>query len=247
MTRWSRIWEILNSNFFIFIMTTAVIGGISFIYTLHENHALKTNEKIERLEQEERDKSTRRKILDAEIVNRLTAYNVELSNNYNNAKTADLVKSIYILDNVDDNKYSTNLLSQFKDQKLRALLFNLASELSGADKTEVTIAFSCLSGMLSTIRKADQAKKEKAQFVEHVKNKFGWLPVINVPIVSAVENTTPIGELEAKTEFIETLHAINLERWGKPISFSANESIINFYNTRKNQHNDKKTISNCSQ
>ena len=259
----SKLWELLNSAFFLWFLSAIVLGSASFLYTKwNENKqiAFANNEKTRKL--------------DLEISSRLSFFAEQILAKVN------LKDALLVLEDPEKSDLPAGVFPEFSDRSLRALLWELQSlvppneeeEISNAIKetksfNKIYLATIKYPNLLDSLFQSDEKRKEakeedgnniqkeslelSEQNTAHTLSEktkandenvqINELDLIEIkPIHITVDVKLKIDRGVLDTTLV-TFKVFNLERWGKPFQDIVLKTEIS---TRSNF--DTKTMSQTS-
>lgn len=229
----SEPWKFLNSGFFLWFLSTVVIGAGSYFYTTWSETRqlrLQTSDSIRKL--------------DLEIANRLSFFAEQI------LARVEVEDALLVIENPKKSSFPVGVFPEFYDRSLHALLWDLHSLVPVEEKDEIKTALNSAKDFkavyLSTINYKDSLDELLLENSDELfsgnsensvhqnmepKAESGLLPSSSeeTEAVAAIPDR-PIEinmnlkikhELEIRLEkevmIIEfTFDAFNLERWGKP-------------------------------
>jgi hypothetical protein len=207
-SRRERTLAFLNSAFFLWFLSTVLIGTVSFLYTRWDIRREDERRKYEQKRQVESEKTTAAGKLDTEIASRLRFVNglIETENSFPQQST--LVKSVLILEKPSAMEYPVNVFPEYSNRSFQSLLWELMQVVPSDQKGQIETAFK-------------EAKKLTALFILQtgtVASKPARQVTVKGKSKNILEsNESILKEDQARLLGISGLKAFNLERWGKPL------------------------------
>jgi hypothetical protein len=126
-----KFWEMLNSAFSLWFLSTIVVGSVTFFYTKCEHSREDARIASDRAIalQQERDLAIRK--TDAEIASRLSY--VHSLTRTQEVGADSLEKALLILENPSEGGYPVNVFPEYSRRSLRSLLWDLLRDLPAND------------------------------------------------------------------------------------------------------------------
>lgn len=197
----SRLWNIINSAFFLWFMSTIIVGVISVSYSNFVKNREDQRRKEEAAQIIEQEKRVAARKIDAEVSNRLY-YFAQLSKfKEHDAPT----NAIFILEKPSSVDYPVSVFPEFANRNLQSLLWELLQVVPESEKKEVDLAYKQaqqLSSMFLSENSLIAFNSNLPDFRSSLVKKFHSDAINNL-----------FGEHQR-----EQLQVFNLERWGKPLS-----------------------------
>ncbi len=208
-SRRERTLAFLNSAFFLWFLSTVLIGTVSFLYTRWDGRREALRREYEQKRQFDVERNTTTSKLDTEIASRLRFVNglIETENSFPQQST--LVQSVLILEKPSAMAYPVNVFPEYSNRSFQSLLWELI-QIAPDDqkKKELEIAFKEAKKLtaLFILQTGTVASKPERQVTGKPKSKnvFDY-------------NESILKEDDARLLGISGLQAFNLERWGKPL------------------------------
>lgn len=197
----SRLWNIINSAFFLWFMSTIIVGIISFSYSNFVRNREDQRRKEEASQIIEQEKRIAARKIDAEVSNRLY-YFAQLSKFKKQDAPAN---AIFVLEKPSSVDYPVSVFPEFANRNLQSLLWELLQVVPENEKQDVDLAYK-------------QARRLSSMFLSETSLiAFNSnLPDFRSPLVKKFHSDA-INNLFGEHQR-EQLQAFNLERWGKPLS-----------------------------
>lgn len=130
----SKLWTVMNSAFFLWFLSSVLIGSISFKYARWEKQKEDERRNYEQHRIAEYERNVSEKKLDAEISSRLNYFGSM------SGVTGDF-ESLLILDKPLETKYPVNVFPEYAHRSLQSLLWELLRVVPDESKGEVNRAY----------------------------------------------------------------------------------------------------------
>ena len=191
-----RFWETLNSAFILWLLSTLLVGGITFLYSQwekgrEENRRNRDNEQSLRNER----KSAIRK-LDLEIASRLAALNNVIKFEKRTQQDITRGQRLLVLEGAAVSGYSANVVPEFVSRNFQSLLYELSSRIK--DDAEAT----------------EEEKAEVERAYEKSK-EFTYRHLFDLLAAQGAVNPITL-DLARFTQELD-LKLFDLQRWDKPL------------------------------
>jgi hypothetical protein len=184
-------WEVLNSAFFLWLLSSVVLGSASFIYTKWETQQDSKHKAHEEKQEFERERARNVRKLDTEIAARLTYFNV--------LYRTDPSQAILALEDPMRSGYPASAFPEFKGRNFHSLLWELIDLVDESQKPELRIAYEA-SKMFPTIYVL------KSRLASHSGRK-----------IDSNKELSTIRGLGDRFLMQSQYKSLNLNRWGSPL------------------------------
>jgi hypothetical protein len=203
-----KVWALVNSAFFLWFLSSVVLGIISFLYARWDKQRAFEREQRERAAIVERENIQTARKLDAEISSRLTYFVTSqeimltkyLDNTYDiGARLSE--EGIKSLDDPDAPGYKIYVYPEYANRSLRSLLLELKEVVPQQDRSEIDLVYNQSVKLqpifIAALRMISELKKSgKPTYIEVGKSHDFY------------------DELSPLREFCKSS---NLKRWGEPV------------------------------
>lgn len=201
-SRWEEFSTFINSAFFLWFLSTIVLGVISFSFTTWQKQREEERREYEQEKAIERDV----KKLDAEISSRLSYVNSLILAQDPLLIEPTNVVGFLALERPTEAKYPVNVFPEFSNRTLRSLLWELSRSVPEYEKFQIDDALTEAKKLSAIYMKqqpdnkfqVENWKKYKAQMAAQGKEEMGF---------ALSYSSSPLD-----------LKALNLERWGSPLT-----------------------------
>lgn len=192
----------INSAFFLWFLSSVVLGAASFSYTVWQ----KQREEERRLYEQEQTIEREVKKLDAELSSRLNYVNSLILSQDPFLADPTSVPGFLALERPLDAKYPVNVFPEYSTRTLQSLLWELSRSVPQNEKLEIEMALE-ESKKLSSVYMSEQSSKEiLVQNWKKHKEKM------------ASEGKRAMAYLVGYSTSPLNLKALNLDRWGRPLT-----------------------------
>lgn len=216
-TRPEKILFFLNSAFFLWFLSTAVIGTVSFLYAKWDSRKEDERRRYEQKRLVDRESAMVSGKLDTEIASRLRFVNGLIDTEKSFPQEITLIRSVLILEKPSAMDYPVNVFPEYSNRSFQSLLWELAQVVPEGEKKEIVAA-------------TEEAKKLTALFI----TRTGGVNSPPVPMPTGkrkrkdalevlVENKEELTRDLSRLDGIISLKAFNLRRWGRPLSSIADK------------------------
>jgi hypothetical protein len=195
----SRFWKIINSGFFLWFMSTIIVGIVSFSYSNFDKRRQEQHTKDEREITIEQEKRVIMRKIDAEVSNRLY-YFAQLAKLQGNKLPAN---ALFILEKPASIDYPVNVFPEFMNRNLQSLLWELLQVVPEGEKKDVEPAYKQARELSSMFLSESILKSASFRLPESQLLKDFHANAINAIV----------GEHQRMR-----LQVFNLERWGNPLT-----------------------------
>lgn len=194
-----RVMAFLNTPFFLWLLSTVVIGFGTFLYTRWEN---KREGERRKYEQQEIAKSANAQTihrLDAEISSRLTDFAAATNHAFKvSDRSSRLRKALAALDRPSESENPVSVFPEYANRSLRSLLWELLQLVPESEKKNIKSAF-------------DRSKSMFEIYLTHD-------PTANLSNLDVRRVQVPTPEnLETSLDVFSIQLDFDLERWGRPL------------------------------
>lgn len=128
-----KIWGVVNSPFFLWFLSSILIGCISFLYARGEKQKEDARRIFEQGQIDKRERDRTEKKLDAEIASRLNYFGIMYE--------SDNFKALMAVDNPSVANYPINVFPEYANRSLQSLLWELLQVVSDDSKGDVAKAY----------------------------------------------------------------------------------------------------------
>jgi hypothetical protein len=198
-----KIWMLINSAFFLWLLSSVFLGIISFWYASWDKQKTLDKENREREALSQREKVQTIKKLDAEISNRLSYFVAAIRLNMNSSHLNTVALSEDGIKSLDDPNvagFRINIYPEYTNRNFRSLLLELRDLLPDQERSEIEGAYN-----------------------RAVQLQYLYLRI--VAFKANFENGRKATSDQAEQFYYEAIHmlesfseSINLKRWGEPVS-----------------------------
>lgn len=188
-----KLVSIINSAFFLWFLSTILIGTGAFFYNRSEKQRENERRQYELDQTQIRERQLIERKLDAEISSRLNYFNV--------LYVCAPHKALIILDRPLEADHPVNLFPEYGNRSLQSLLWELLQLVSFGDKEEIQMAYRSAKDLplLYFAWSRAQSKLPSSKNFHRLKNSA---------VVFSSEDGLSIN-----------VNWFNLDRWGKPLTF----------------------------
>ena len=200
--KWATVLSIMNSAFFLWFLSTVVIGALTFFYARSERLKEDERRQYDRQQTEWREKRLAEAKIDAEMTSRLNYFNAVFSKNRSELKESS--RAFFALDKPLETAYPVNVFPEYGNRSMQSLLWEMLQIVPENEKSEIERAYKSAKE-IPTIWVMSQNPDE-------VRKLFGNDP----PRGFVIRMLTYLKNQEREGEF--DLKSFNLERWGRPLT-----------------------------
>ncbi len=195
----SRLWGIINSAFFLWFMSTIIVGLAGFFYSSWDKKREERRIEVERIQIVEQEKRATTRKIDVEVSNRLRYFNQVLS-----SKKRISPSEIRALDQPSKADYPVNAFPEYENRNLQSLLWELLQVIPEEERREVEPAYYAAQRLSLVFLKVKQQDEVEKLF-----------PLQKSPAHQSAQTEALLAPEFEKNR--EALRDLNLRRWGKPI------------------------------
>jgi hypothetical protein len=201
-SRWQDISTFINSAFFLWFLSSVIIGFISFSYTVWQ----KQREEERRLYEQKQTIEREVKRLDAEISSRLNYVNSLIMSQDPLLIEPTSVSGFLALEKPLEAKYPVNVFPEYSNRTLQSLLWDLSRAVPEAEKWEIEKALNESRKISSIYMKLHPDREVFVQNWKKYKERM------------ASEGKQALGLIRSYVSDPLDLKALNLDRWGRPLT-----------------------------
>jgi hypothetical protein len=208
-------WTFVNSAFFLWFLSTVLIGTISFLYTRWDNHR-EVQRRIDTQKQlADQEKALTARKLDTEISSRLRFVNGIFETEDSFPQDQKLIKILFILEKPSAIEYPVNVFPEYAERSFQSLLWELKQVVPEEKNKELKVAYE-KSKELTSIYIMQTSRTTSTPKVASRQSR-------NSKRHPADKSLHDDNEAALKQDWVRLMTAselssFNLERWGKPLT-----------------------------
>jgi len=214
----SKLWTTVNSGFFLWLMSTIVIGIVSFGYSIWDKSREEQRKKDEAVQIVEREKRLTARKIDVEISNRLIYFGHMLQG------STIPPKAILTLENPSTADYPINVFPEFERRTLQSLLWELLQVAPENEINDIKLAYEESKNLSALFLGTESSYSSES--LEDAAFAFTKNLIAGDDVEQAQQAAANILEKDALEKRNLHLSKFNLARWGTPFNKALAQKTI---------------------